>query len=206
MARTYESQKIVDGKKRCSDCGQWKPADTDHFYRRSTVSCGLNAKCSECVSRRYYPQKDTRTPEEKFWSNVAVGHESECWEWRKGRDRAGYGRTKVKIGSKSEVLAHRVAFALANNRVAVELDVLHSCDNPPCCNPAHLRQGTHTDNMLDMAKKGRATWAILSPDKVREIRRLIAHGLSDREIAPGFEVSHLTIKAIRNGSNWKHVA
>ena len=33
--------------------------------------------------------------------------------------------------------------------------VMHTCDNPACCNPLHLRLGTTADNVADKWAKGR---------------------------------------------------
>jgi hypothetical protein len=50
--------------------------------------------------------------------------------------------------------AHRVPYTLNVGPIPVGLDVLHSCDNPLCVNPAHLSPGTYQQNMADrMAKR-----------------------------------------------------
>lgn len=33
--------------------------------------------------------------------------------------------------------------------------VMHSCDNPACCNPRHLSVGSQSENMQDCSYKGR---------------------------------------------------
>lgn len=92
--------------------------------------------------------------------------------------------------------------------------VLHSCDTPLCVNPDHLRVGTHVDNMADMKARGRATGpklgvkhprAILTPAKVRRIRKLRATGKGYREIGERFGISPQHARKIGAGVLWGHV-
>lgn len=74
-----------------------------------------------------------------------------CWPWTGARSEKGYGRFHAL---KARVYrAHRIAFYLATGEWPPA--VCHRCDNPPCCNPAHLRAGTPSDNSLEMWSKGR---------------------------------------------------
>lgn len=95
-----------------------------------------------------------------FWSKVNVPQDrldkDYCWEWRASLDRHGYGQFKPVVGA-NPLRAHRVAWEIWNGRdVPGGLLILHSCDNPKCCNPNHLSPGTHKQNSEDMVKRGRA--------------------------------------------------
>src|SRR3954465_9420162 len=74
-----------------------------------------------------------------FWSHVSVGSPDACWEWQGARTNKGYGY--VGRWRRDREVAHRRAFRLANGHDAAGL-VCHACDNPPCCNPSHLYDGT----------------------------------------------------------------
>lgn len=88
----------------------------------------------------------------RFWSKVAVLRDNECWLWNAFRNDRQYGMFGI---GRHIFLASRVAFVAANGVDPAELEVLHQCDNPPCCNPFHLFLGTHQDNMDDTVRKGR---------------------------------------------------
>lgn len=86
---------------------------------------------------------------------------------------------------------------------------MHTCDNPPCCNPAHLRCGTQKENIEDKYTKGREDprsggrnhMAKLTGQQVAEIRSRVAceRGV---DLAREYGVSKATISEIKNRRHW----
>jgi transcriptional regulator len=104
--------------------------------------------------------------------------------------------------------ATRVAYYLATNEDPGEYLIIHSCDNPNCCNPRHLSKGTTLDNIEDRVKKKRSangessglTDLVLAD--VEEIRRLDREGVRQGLIAEKFGVTSACISNIVNGRTW----
>jgi hypothetical protein len=90
---------------------------------------------------------------ERFWARVEKRGPDECWPWLGCRGKKGYGRVKQRNHSRS---AHAAAFELTVGPVPAGHYVCHTCDNPSCCNPAHLWTGTPRANNEDAARKGRS--------------------------------------------------
>lgn len=83
-----------------------------------------------------------------------VRAENGCWVWTARVSHRGYGIFYVcSRNQRRSLRAHRLAFAM--NKGQPSALVLHRCDNRRCVNPAHLWDGTPTDNMNDMVSKGR---------------------------------------------------
>lgn len=90
----------------------------------------------------------------RFWSRVQKA--DGCWLWAGSRSTRGYGMFRRSKGSHA---AHRIAWELANGRAVPDgLVVRHTCDNPPCVNPAHLLIGTMADNYRDSVERGRRVY------------------------------------------------
>jgi uncharacterized protein (DUF433 family) len=151
------------------------------------------------------------TISDRFWAKVDRRGPDECWPWTGSREGGGYGRLRVKGRL---VPATHIAYVIAHGHKRPEAHVLHTCDNPPCCNPAHLFLGDPGVNARDRSAKGRQhnfpkgvehPNAKLTPAAVRTIREWAPAGWSHRELAEAFAVTRRTIANIIHGRTWQHV-
>lgn len=124
---------------------------------------------------------------------------SDCWYWVRARGSTGYGRVGV-LGKNR--LAHRVIYEQVHGPIQHGIHVLHKCDNPSCVNPDHLFLGTHSDNMNDMARKGRSN-SKLSKEDVIQIRKLRSSGYTLKDIADEFNVTFENVHYITINKTWK---
>ncbi len=162
---------------------------------------------------------------DRFWRNVKILSEDECWPWIGSTFNNGYGRTC--LGDKS-VLASRVAFKLFYGSDPYPCNILHSCDHGPeaCTNPHHFALGSPHDNILDAASKGRMAKgernghrtkpeatprgsnsgnAILTEELVSQIRATKFKRGERKRLADKLGVSGPAISAVIYGRSWKHV-
>lgn len=171
--------------------------------QRALVSAALTGiKRSEETRRKVGLNNPKRNSIEKFWEKVSKS--DHCWEFMGRRDDAGYGH--ITIAGVKGTLAHRIAWALANGDIPPGIDVLHRCDNPPCCNPDHLFLGTALDNVVDMVSKGRFSGRLGSQD-VLTMRALFGRKLKTlTEIGRMFGMRCSAVKRIVEYDRWKHVS
>lgn len=113
-----------------------------------------------------------------FWDMVdSSGGPDACWPWL-GRRLSGkwdYGRLRWNK-SRYETDAHRIAYEIATGDKLGKRHGCHRCDNPPCCNPAHIFPGTPLENTQDMWSKGRAH--LQRPGAAERISRLGVEALA----------------------------
>jgi hypothetical protein len=146
-----------------------------------------------------------------FWKRVERRGPSDCWNWTLCCNEKGYGI--VQFRPHGTFRTHRVAFELSMGRLDSDKILLHSCDNPRCCNPAHLKPGTDAENTKDMISKGRdrkargedSGRAKIKTHQVLEIRRLDEKGIALTEIAKTIGVSTATAFSVARRRTWRHL-
>ena len=154
-----------------------------------------------------------------FWCRVDVLDEQGCWNWM-NQPSQRYGVYNLKRRGKwIAIRPHRYAWQQINGRIPNGLFVCHSCDNPRCCNPAHLWLGSNSDNQIDSVNKGRSGFnrpqsklgeahhsSKLTTIQVSTIRELYAGGgYSQSQLASQFGVRQTMISKIVTRQSWKHI-
>jgi hypothetical protein len=142
--------------------------------------------------------------------------ENGCWVWQGAKFWDGYGQKMLSIeGKKVNRRVHRLVYEILWG--APKNHVCHRCDNPACINPAHLFNGTRSENMRDMHAKGRgkklnqcARGSSFCRSKLKEqdildILNLKENGESCKSIGRRYSMGKTAIQRICRGDAWKHV-
>lgn len=100
------------------------------------------------MTGRHLPWQD------RLWAKVDRSDPEACWPFMGSRNEFGYGGLRVD-GKATK--AHRLAWLTAHpGEVLKPTDhICHTCDNPPCCNPAHLYKGDYRTNTADKVARAR---------------------------------------------------
>jgi hypothetical protein len=135
-------------------------------------------------------EKQTR----RFLSKIEMRGPDECWPWKASTDDSGYGLVWL---TDALFKASRVAWRHFKGTDPSDKLVCHTCDNPPCCNPAHLFLGTKLDNNADRHRKGRTVLPFkLTPTNRRDIDILRKLGIPRVVIAKRYGVCADTISRV----------
>lgn len=155
--------------------------------------------------------------EARFWSKVdIVDDDASCWPWQRFCNDDGYGMftwrdaPEPRLAGKA-VGAHRIAFYLINGFSPEH--TCHTCDNPPCCRPGHLFDGTALVNIADRHSKGRSrgapgvanSGAKVTDAQVLAIRERAHDGEPHRVLAATYGLSETAITMMVTGRTWSHL-
>ena len=186
---------------RCLTCGKTNPP---------TRSSNPRKFCSRLCKGRYhsgYTGTAALPLSERLWMRVHKGAADECWPFRTAPTHK-YGQ--IMDGYKP-LLAHRVAYAITKGEIPDGMLVRHTCDNPPCCNPAHLVVGYPEDNSRDMTERRRAARLFkisttkLTDDQVRELVRRRRAGESSAVLADEFGVTRGYVNDLACGRAYRAI-
>jgi hypothetical protein len=134
-----------------------------------------------------------------------------CWPWF-GYNTKGYGRVTIhrKIHSATRlILEEKLGRPLRPGMFAC-----HHCDNPPCCRPDHLFEGSSLENNRDRARKGRSQdqWGENNPSvrltaaQVQEMRALYAGGgISQQALGAKYGIGQGAVSGIVLRRTWRRL-
>lgn len=190
---TYKKKGLVKGK----------PRRFLHGHNSYVIS-----KATKLKLRKAQEWRRTE-PIQKFWNLVDIKSPEECWEWQGYRDRKGYGSfNPAWEGYPLKVRAHRFSYLITKGEIPKGKIVAHGCDNPPCCNPAHLSAKTYKENTQEMLERGRQRITNcehpLNAQEVREMRSLYPE-FTLKEISERYHTTIGNVWYVVNYKTWKHI-
>lgn len=150
-----------------------------------------------------------------FWKKLKLQSgplKTPCWIYTHTTFKNGYGRVYKQLFRTRISKAHRYAFILING--LPEGLVCHKCDVKLCCNPSHLYDGTHVQNMRDVVKRKTAPSgtdhfrSVLTEKQVANIRMLDAHipRIHVTLMCQLYKISKQTFFRIRRGEKYPDVS
>ena len=148
---------------------------------------------------------------EDYWKYVAKGAPNDCWPWIRACSVGPSGGYGVLYLGTQHWLAHRLSYTVSIGEIPPDMCVCHTCDNPPCCNPAHLFLGSNYDNVQDRYRKGRNNHVkgidtgsnVLTEEQVLAIRAEYVPGkVGYKNLGKKYGVHYQTIKEIVTRKTW----
>jgi hypothetical protein len=134
----------------------------------------------------------TTSLRERLYAKLPERPKGGCWIFAGAKNPAGYGKIYVRTEGLRTITTdtHRASWEVHRGLIPEGAQVLHRCDTPSCCNPAHLFLGSQADNMRDKSAKGRARPGPVSrsewwtPERRAErAQRFAARNLARRQAA-----------------------
>jgi hypothetical protein len=152
-----------------------------------------------------------RRGEARRWFEKHINDETdECIIWPFNRTTQGYGQ--LWENGKHHTVSVLMCERRHGPKPGPEYQARHGpCQNRACVNYRHLSWGTPQDNQLDKIRDGSNGIGTKHPNvkliekEVIEIHELRSRGLSYGYIAKKYDVARSTIRAIIDGTTWKHV-
>lgn len=160
------------------------------------------------MADRDVAQRFTKNTEANLWAKIDKKGPDECWHWTAFKNDQGYG--KLSVGNRPVKATHLVLIFTGSPRPEYPNNcALHSCDTPSCCNPAHLRWGSKSENYWEAVDRG----LLIQNKKSEKMGRLTAENvagikLSDKSAATlsrELNIPYMTVYNVKRGCNWAYI-